>query len=70
MEHCAIFGYMPRPLHIPNPENATIEELKKVSRVGSTETATRCAVIQMLFNGDHRQLVYNALLVTNRALRK
>ncbi len=33
---------MARPLLIANPENATIEELKQVSRVGSNETATRC----------------------------
>jgi hypothetical protein len=33
---------MARPLRIPNPENATIEELRQVSRVGSNETATRC----------------------------
>jgi hypothetical protein len=33
---------MARPLRIANPENATIEELKQVSQVGSNETATRC----------------------------
>ena len=31
---------MARPLLIPNPHNARIEELKQVSRVGSNETAT------------------------------
>jgi transposase len=61
---------MAPPLLIPYPENATIEELKQVSRVGSTETATRCTAIQMLLAGIDRQLVCNALLVTNRALRK
>ena len=39
---------MARVLLIANPENATIEELKQVSRVGSNETATRCSAIQML----------------------
>ncbi|MEJ2392870.1 MAG: IS630 family transposase [Gammaproteobacteria bacterium] len=61
---------MARPLLIPNPENATIEELKQVSRVGSNETATRCTAIQMLLVGANRDLVCNALLVTNRAIRK
>ncbi len=61
---------MARPLLIPDPENATIEELKQVSRVGSTETATRCTAIQMLLTGIDREPVCNALLVTNRALRK
>ena len=61
---------MARPLLIPNPENATIEELKQVSRLGSSETATRCTAIQMLLAGAARELVCQALLVTNRALRK
>jgi transposase len=61
---------MARMLLIPDPENATIEELKQVSRVGSNETATRCSAIQMLLAGASRDLVCNALLVTDRALRK
>ena len=61
---------MSRPLLIPNSHNATIEELKQVSRVGSSETATRCTAVQMLLAGADRTLVCNALLVTNRALRK
>ena len=61
---------MARPLLIAHPENATIEELKQVSRVGSNETATRCTAIQMLLAGIDREPVCNALLVTNRALRK
>lgn len=61
---------MARPLLIANPENATIEELKQVSRIGSIETATRCTAIQMLLAGADRDLVCSALLVTNRALRK
>ena len=60
---------MARSLIIPNPGNATIEELKLVSRVGSSETATRCTAIQMLLAGATRKLVCQALLVTNRALR-
>jgi len=61
---------MARPLLIPHRENATIEELKQVSRVGTNETVTRCTAIQMLLAGADRKLVCNALLVTNRALRK
>ena len=61
---------MARPLLIPNPENATIEQLKQVSRVGSTETATRFTAIQMLLVGASRDLVCDARLVTNRAIRK
>ena len=49
---------MARPLLIANPENATIEELKQVSRVGSNETATRCTAIQMLLAGASRELVW------------
>ena len=61
---------MAQPLLIAHPHNASIEELKQVSRVGSNETATRFSAIQMLLAGADRQLVCNALLVTNRALRK
>jgi hypothetical protein len=61
---------MARPLLIPDAQNATIEELKQVSRVGSNETATRCTAIQMLLAGISTELVRDTLLVTNRALRK
>ncbi len=61
---------MAPPLLIPDPENATIEELKQVLQVGSYETATRCTAIQMLLAGISRELVRDTLLVTNRALRK
>jgi hypothetical protein len=56
---------MPQPLLMAHPDNATIEKLKQVSRVGSNETATRCSAIQMLLAGVDRKLVCNALLVTN-----
>jgi len=61
---------MAPPLLIPYPENATIEQLKNVARIGSSETATRCTAIQMLLAGANRELVCNALVVTERALRK
>ena len=60
---------MARALLKPDPQNASIEELKQVSRIGSSETATRCTAIQMLLAGISRQLVRDALLVSNRALR-
>jgi hypothetical protein len=60
---------MARPLLMAPPGNATIEELKQVSRVGSNETPTRCSAIQILLAGVDKQLVCNALLVTNRASR-
>lgn len=61
---------MARPLLIPYPENASIEELKQVARIGSNETVIRCTAIQMLLAGADRELVCNSLLITNRALRK
>ncbi len=61
---------MAQPLLIPYPENATIQELKQVSRISSSETATRCTAIQMLLAGASRQLVCDTLLDTNRILRK
>ncbi len=54
---------MARSLLIADPENASIEELKQVSRVGSNETATRCSAIQMLLAGADKELVCNALFV-------
>jgi len=54
----------------PNPENGSIEELKGVSRAGSNETASRCTAIQFLLSGVPRENVCQALLVSDRALRK
>jgi hypothetical protein len=48
---------MARSILIADPENAIIEELKQVSRMGSNETATRCSAIQLLLAGADRQLV-------------
>jgi transposase len=61
---------MARALLIPNPGNATIEELKQVFRIGSSETAIRCTAIQMLLAGAERELVCSSLLITTRSLRK
>jgi len=61
---------MGRPCIYPNPENGSIEELKGVSRVGSNETALRCAALQLLLSGVSRESICQALVVTERALRK
>lgn len=61
---------MARPLIEPNPENASIHELKEAARVGTSETSTRCIAIQMLIIGISREQVCQALLVTTRALLK
>jgi len=61
---------MVRPLRIPDSQNATIKELKPVSRVGSNETAIPCTAIYMLLAGIDRELVCNALFANKRALRK
>ena len=62
--------YMARRLLKPNPNNASIHELKEPARVGSSETSLRCTAIQMLIVGVTRQHVCQAVLVTERALRK
>jgi hypothetical protein len=59
VQQSAIFELMAQPLLIAHPENATIEGLKQVSRLGSNETATRCSASQMLLAGADRQLVCN-----------
>jgi transposase len=61
---------MARPLLVPNPENASIHELKQTARIGSGETALRCTAIQMLVTGITREQVCEALLVTERSLRR
>jgi len=61
---------MARPRIHPNPENGTLEELKETSRVGSNETSLRCTAMQFLLTGVPRENVCQALLVTDRALRK
>ena len=61
---------MAQRLLTPNPQNASILELKEVGRVGSSETALRCTAMQMLIVGISREQLCRALLVTERALRK
>jgi transposase len=61
---------MARRLLKPNPENGSIYELKEAARVGLSETSLRCTAIQLLITGVKRDKVCQALLVTERALRK
>jgi len=61
---------MGRPRIYPNPENGTLEDLKETSRVGSSETAQRCTAIQLLLSGVSREAVCQALIITERAVRK
>ena len=49
--------FMARALLKPNPDNASIHELKEAGRVGSDETALRCTAIQMLIVGISRAQV-------------
>ena len=57
----------PQPL-IPNPENASLRELKEAGKVGTFETGTRCNAIQMLVVGIPREQVCRALRTTERSL--
>lgn len=61
---------MARPLLVPNPANASIHELKQTARIGSGETVLRCTAIQMLVTGIPREQVCEALLVSERSLRR
>jgi len=65
-----MYYYMAQRLLKPNPENTSMYELKEAARVGSHETALRCTAIQMLLTDISRQQVCQALIVTERALRK
>lgn len=58
----------PQPL-IPNPENASLRELKGAGKVGTFETGVRCNAIQMLVVGIPREQVCRALQITERSLR-
>lgn len=59
---------MARRLLEPNPENASIHDLREAGRVGSSETSTRCTAIQLLVTGVSREQVCSALLVNERSL--
>lgn len=62
--------FMARRLLQPNPENASIQELKEAARVGTHETSIRCTAIQFLLTGTPRAQVCDALVITERSLRR
>lgn len=61
---------MARELLVPNPENASIHDLKETGRVGSNDVSLRCTSIQMLTVGISREQVCAALLVDDRSLQR
>lgn len=61
---------MARKRILPNPENASIHDLREAGRVGTFETSIRCTAIQMLITEISRESVCKALEVSNRALQK
>lgn len=61
---------MGRRAQIPNPENATMDDLLHLVKTGSLETQKRATAIWMLLIGNSRQKVYDTLHITDRALRK
>ena len=61
---------MARQPLIPNPHNASLQELKAVGKVGSFETNVRCDAMQMLIVGIPRGKVCDALQITERSLRR
>jgi len=56
-------------LAMPNPENASLRELREAGKVGTFETNVRCHAIQMLIAGIPREQVCAALQVSERSLR-
>jgi hypothetical protein len=53
----------------PNPENASLHELKNTARIGSGETSLRCTAIQMLLANLPLNQICKALLIFKRSLR-
>lgn len=54
----------------PNPENATLQELKEAGRAGTKEMSVRCTAIQLLICQVSREQVCRALQVSDRSLRR
>jgi len=60
---------MPRICTEPNPENASLQELQKMFRIGTLETQRRCMAMIMLLTGSNRDQVCRSFEITNRTLR-
>jgi transposase len=61
---------MPRELIQPNPENASIEDLRAAMGPGSKTTGTRCLAIIMLLTGSSREQVCAAVGKKEPAVRQ
>ena len=61
---------MARALATPNPENASLDDLRAAMRAGNRETYRRCVVIVMLLTGSSRDQVARAFDLCDSALRK
>jgi hypothetical protein len=60
---------MPRLCSKPNEENASLQELQKMFRIGTIETQWRCMGIIMLLTGSNREQVCRSFEITDRTLR-
>jgi transposase len=60
---------MSRLCNKPNAENASLQELQKMFRIGTIETQRRCMGIIMLLTGSNREQVCRSFEITDRTLR-
>jgi transposase len=61
---------MARALVTPNPENASISDLRAAQRAGNKETYRRCVVVIMLLTGCSREQVMEVFDVSESAVKK
>jgi len=54
----------------PNPENASLSDLRTAQRAGNRETNQRCLVIIMLLTGSTREQVMKVFDITESAVKK
>ncbi len=54
----------------PNPENASLADLRATLRAGNRETNQRCLVIIMLLTGSTREQVMEVFAITESAIKK
>ena len=55
---------------VPNPENASLFDLRAAQRAGNRETNQRCLVIIMLLTGSTREQVMKVFDITESAVKK
>ncbi len=61
---------MARRYLAPNPENASLADLRSARKAGNRETDRRCLVIIMLLVGSTREQVMKTVELTDDAIRK